>query len=201
MPSQTIDQDIMEHIIYNILEDSLKTKEKSVRQNLKTIISAADRIAECIVSRHKIMIFGNGGSAADAQHVAAEFINRFRVERRPLPAIALTTDTSIITSIGNDYDFKEIFSKQVQALGESGDIAIGISTSGNSPNVIRALETASNMDLITMGVTGYGGKMRSMVDLALTVESENTARIQEVHITMFHILCELVDRILFPEKF
>ncbi len=158
-------------------------------------------LAECITTGHKILIFGNGGSAADAQHIAAEFVNRFIIERPPLAAIALTTDTSTITSIGNDYHFDEIFSKQINALGRKNDIAIGISTSGNSKNVIGAINTAKEIGIFTIGMTGSGGELASCADLVLSVESDITPRIQETHITMGHILCDLVDRILFPEEF
>ncbi len=150
---------------------------------------------------HKIMLFGNGGSAADAQHIAAEFVNRFTIERPPLAAMALTTDTSILTSIGNDYDFDEIFTKQILALGQKDDIALGISTSGNSTNVLNAFKTARNAGIFTLGMTGRGGKIKGLADMVLTVASDVTARIQETHILMGHILCELVDRVLFPESF
>ncbi len=158
-------------------------------------------MADALVSGHKVLIFGNGGSAADAQHMAAEFVNRYVIERPPLAAIALTTDTSILTSIGNDYDFDDIFSKQVIALGKKGDIAIGISTSGNSKNVIKAINAAKETGIFTIGFTGRGGKLASCAEMVFAVESDITARIQEVHITLGHILCELVDRNLFPGKF
>jgi len=187
----------MKTIILDILNQSIAVKKKAVEQGLDTLIKAAELMATCLASGHKILIFGNGGSAADAQHIAAEFVNRFQIERPPLAAVALTTDTSILTSIGNDYHFDEIFSKQVHALGNTDDIAWGISTSGNSENVIRALSTAKKIGLQTIGMTGRGGRLASAADIALTVESESTARIQETHITLGHILCELVDRILF----
>jgi D-sedoheptulose 7-phosphate isomerase len=165
------------------------------------MISAADTISDSISSGHKVLIFGNGGSAADAQHIAAEFVNRFRIERPPLAALALTTDTSVLTSIGNDYSFDDVFSKQVLALGSKADVAIGISTSGNSKNVVKAVEAAKEKGLFTIGFTGRGGKLASIADMVFAVESDVTARIQEVHITLGHILCELVDRKLFPDKF
>jgi D-sedoheptulose 7-phosphate isomerase len=149
---------------------------------------------------NKIMIFGNGGSAADAQHIAAEFVNRFVIERPPLPAIALTTDSSIITSIGNDYDFSEIFAKQIRALGQPGDVAWGISTSGNSPNVLKALEMARKIGLATLALTGKdGGEIARTADLALNVAAGSTARIQETHITICHAICEMVDIKLFQK--
>lgn len=191
----------MKDIILNILQQSIEVKDRFIKNNIDLIIKGADTIAMNIASGHKILIFGNGGSAADAQHLAAEFVNRFQIERPPLPAIALTTDTSIITSIGNDYHFDEIFDKQVRALGKKDDIAIGISTSGNSKNVIKAINTAKNMELLTIGMTGNGGKLSECADLVFSVESNTTARIQEAHITLGHILCELVERILFPQSF
>ena len=191
----------MKDIILNILQQSIGVKDRFIKNNIDLIIKVADTIATNIASGHKILIFGNGGSAADAQHIAAEFVNRFQIERPPLPAIALTTDTSIITSIGNDYHFDEIFDKQIRALGKKDDIAIGISTSGNSKNVIKAINTAKNMELLTIGMTGNGGKLSECADLVFSVESSTTARIQEAHITLGHILCELVERILFPQSF
>ena len=176
-------------------------KDRFFSENRGAIVAAADRIAECLVSGHKLLIFGNGGSAADAQHLAAEFVNRFRIERPPLAALALTTDTSVLTSIGNDYDFAEVFEKQVRAVGKKDDIAWGLSTSGGSKNVVRAIETAGEMGLATLGFCGPGGRLAEAADAAFCVPSVVTARVQEVHITLGHMLCELVDRILFPEQF
>lgn len=170
----------------------------SVRENADKITECAEKIADTLRAGGKLMIFGNGGSAADAQHLAAEFVNRFRIERPPLAAIALTTDSSILTSIGNDYSFDEIFSKQIRALGNPGDIAWGISTSGNSKNVLEAMRAAREIGMFTVGFTGKGGGIVSWSDLVITVESDVTARIQETHITIGHILCELADRKLFP---
>ena len=163
--------------------------------------SGAKRIARRLADGHKIMLFGNGGSAADAQHIAAEFVNRFVIERPPLAALALTTDTSILTSVGNDYDFGDVFVKQLQALGQEGDVALGISTSGNSANVIKAFKAARKAGIFTLGMTGRGGAITALADMVLTVPSDVTARIQETHILMGHILCDLVDRIMFPESF
>ena len=151
---------------------------------------------------HTVLLFGNGGSAADAQHLAAEFVNRFQVERPPLAAIALTTDTSILTAVGNDYDFQEVFVKQIQALGKKGDVAWGISTSGTPANVVKGLEIAKKQGLQTLALTGRdGGIMARMADICLIVPSYETPRIQEVHIAIGHILCDLVDFLLFPDKF
>ncbi len=188
----------MKDIIFNMLEESIKVKETFIKDNADLILKGADMLAKCIASGHKIMIFGNGGSAADAQHIAAEFVNRFRIERPPLAALALTTDTSIITSIGNDYHFNEIFAKQIKALGQKHDIAIGISTSGNSPNVIEAVETAKKIGIYTIGFSGSGGRLPECADLVFSVKSDSTPRIQETHIILGHIMCDLVDRILFP---
>ena len=186
--------------ILTILEDALSVKDAFIRQQVDKIRQSAELLATALAAGHKLRIFGNGGSAADAQHMAAEFINRFQLERQPLPAIALTTDTSVITSIGNDYSFEEIFSKQVQALGRTGDVALAISTSGNSPNVVRALQVAADQGLLTIALTGGGGgKLATLADLAFCVPSPVTARIQEGHITLVHIWCDLVERILFPE--
>ncbi|MEW6673002.1 MAG: D-sedoheptulose 7-phosphate isomerase [Thermodesulfobacteriota bacterium] len=191
----------MKNIILDALSESIRVKEAFINGHLDRIVQAAEMLATAAASGHKILIFGNGGSAADAQHIAAEFVNRFRVERQPLAALALTTDTSVITSIANDYHFDEIFEKQVRALGKRGDIAVGISTSGNSRNVIRAVDAARKIGLLTIGLTGPGGKLADLVDLNFAVDSRTTARIQESHILLGHMLCELTDRILFPEKF
>ena len=188
------------NLIFEILDESLRLKDQCIRQNLNNILGSITTLAACIQSGNKILIFGNGGSAADAQHMAAEFVNRFKIERPPLAAIALTTDTSIITSIGNDYHFDDIFSKQIQALGKKGDVAIGISTSGNSKNVIQAINAAKKTGIYTMAMTGSGGELARCSDISFTVASEITARIQEVHITIAHILCELVERRLFPDS-
>jgi D-sedoheptulose 7-phosphate isomerase len=158
------------------------------------IVQAAIVMAECLRAGGKLLFFGNGGSAADAQHLAAEFVGRFLLERRGLPAIALTTDSSILTAIGNDYGFDRVFSRQIEALGQSGDVAFGISTSGNSPNVIAALKQAKSQQLKTIGLAGKdGGQLRHCCDIPLVVTSTNTARVQECHITIGHLLCELAE--------
>ncbi len=190
----------MKNIIEKILEESIAVKKKFISSHTGQLIKAATLMASRISSGNKIMLFGNGGSAADAQHIAAEFVNRFEIERRPLPALALTTDTSIITSIGNDYHFDDIFSKQVRALGRKGDICIGISTSGNSNNVINALSLSKEMGIHTIGLSGPGGRLKEIADLPLCVAAGSTARIQESHSLAGHILCLLTDRILFPEQ-
>jgi D-sedoheptulose 7-phosphate isomerase len=191
----------MENRILAILAESLAVKDRSVRGNMDKLETGAQRLAECLASDRKVLIFGNGGSAADAQHIAAEFVNRFSIERPPLAAIALTTDTSILTSIGNDHTFDDIFSKQIHALGKKGDVAWAISTSGNSANVLKGIEAAAEKKMATMALTGQGGRLNAMADLSLSVSSDSTARIQETHLIMAHILCELVERILFPKHF
>ena len=191
----------MKDIILDILEAGIETKRHCIETNVDNIIKAADMLASCIVSGNKVLIFGNCGSAADAQPLAAEIVKRFQIERPPLAAIALTTDTSILTSIGNDYHFDEIFSKQIQALGKKGDIAWGISTSGNSPNVLKAVSAAQKIGITTIGMTGRGGKLGAYADLVFSVESDTTARIQETHIMLGHILCDLLERKLYPEEF
>jgi D-sedoheptulose 7-phosphate isomerase len=188
----------LKKIIEKILEDSLKVKEAFIRENIPNLILLAEKVALAFTADRKLLLCGNGGSAADAQHIAAEFVNRFTLERPPLPAIALTTDTSIITSIGNDYSFEEVFSKQVKALGMEGDVLLAISTSGNSKNLLLAVKDAKRQGIHTAGLLGKdGGKLAGMVDMALVVKADNTARIQEAHILAGHILCHLVDYILF----
>jgi D-sedoheptulose 7-phosphate isomerase len=189
----------MKEAIVKAFEDSARTKKAFLRDNLETLLAAIDVIAQAFLRGNKLLIFGNGGSAADAQHIAAEFVNRFRIERPPLPALALTTDTSAITSIANDYDYKEIFAKQIKALGKEGDIAIAISTSGNAANVLAAIDACKKLKITTIALTGGdGGKMARKVDHLLCVsEGKNTARIQETHILVGHVICEMVDLKLF----
>lgn len=191
----------MQDVIRRAFAASISAKERFVAEHADTLVAVARLLAEAISNGHKILLFGNGGSAADAQHVAAEFVNRFAVERRPLPALALTTDTSLITSIANDYGYELVFSKQVEALGSAGDVAIAISTSGNSPSVLRAIEACGRVGLFVVGLTGGdGGRMRDEVDYLLNVSAtRETARVQEAHLLAEHVLCDLVDRILFPE--
>ena len=188
----------MEDHIVRSFKESSQVKDIFVNENLVKIVEVVEALTAALKRGNKIMIFGNGGSAADAQHLAAEFVNRFMIERPPLAAMALSTDTSVITSIGNDYDYAEIFSKQIRALGQEGDVAWGISTSGNSPNVVKALETAKKMGLVCIGLTGKdGGAIAGIVDHSLKVSSNSTPRIQETHITVGHVICEMVDFKLF----
>ncbi|MCH8029159.1 MAG: D-sedoheptulose 7-phosphate isomerase [Candidatus Dadabacteria bacterium] len=184
----------MKQTIITHLRESAELKLRLAKESADVVEDIANLVIKALKSRGKILLFGNGGSAADAQHIAAEFINRFQRERRALPAIALTTDTSIITSIGNDSSFSHIFSRQIEALGKKGDIAWAISTSGKSRNVISALKTARELGLHTIGFTGQtGDKMKDLMDLAIQVPSRSTPRIQEVHITVAHIICELAE--------
>jgi len=190
----------IEEIIKKAFQESSQLKDQFLKDSLGQIVKVVNVITASLKKGNKILLFGNGGSAADAQHLAAEFVNRFLIERPPLPAIALTTDTSIITSIGNDYDFAQIFAKQIRAIGQPGDVAIGMSTSGVSPNVLRGLEIAKKMGLVTIGLTGRdGGQIAQAVDYCLNVSSNSVPRIQEVHITLGHVICELVDYKLFQK--
>jgi len=158
------------------------------------------RITECLASGHKLLVMGNGGSAADAQHLAAELVGRFVTERQALPAIALTTDSSILTAVGNDYGFNEIFQRQVRALARSGDVVLGISTSGNSSNVLKGIVAAKESGCVSVGLLGCdGGKIAPAVDLALTVPSKITSHVQEAHIVMIHMLCLLIDEAFAPD--
>lgn len=166
--------------------------------HLDLVVRVAVAIAGALRVGRKVLVFGNGGSAADAQHIAGELVNCFLLDRPALPAIALTTDGSILTSISNDRDYAQVFARQVEALGSAGDVAIGISTSGRSPNVVCGLETAGKMQLCTVAFTGGdGGKLAGLADYAFVVPSRSTPRIQEVHATLGHALCQLVETELF----
>ncbi|MFC1593135.1 SIS domain-containing protein [Candidatus Omnitrophota bacterium] len=174
--------------------ESIRLKEELMRTGIPKIIQLANCAINCLKKGKKIIIFGNGGSAADSQHIAAEFVGRFQKDRKALPAIALTTDTSILTSLANDYGYEVIFAKQIEALGNKGDLAIGISTSGKAKNVLRAIKQAKQIGLKTAALTGGdGGILAKTADIALIIPSKVTARIQEAHITVGHIMCELVE--------
>lgn len=192
----------MEDIIKRSVKESFKAKEHSFNpRSIALLIESARTIADAFKSGGKLMIAGNGGSAADAQHMAAEFVNRFQIERPPLPAIALSTNTSNLTAIGNDYSYDQVFSKQVRALGRENDVFLGITTSGKSGNVINAVEIARNMGIKTIGLTGNGGgQLVGKCDILLVAESKCTPRIQEVHLMMYHVICELVDHMLFKSS-
>ena len=194
----------MQDLIIKRFKESADLKTAFAQKNCEKIIEVVHLISESLKSGNKIMLFGNGGSAADAQHIAAEFVNRLQKSKRdrpPIAALALTTDTSILTSISNDSDFSNVFSRQIRALGKEGDIAWGISTSGNSPNMIKAIKNAHDIGLKTLGLTGKGGgEMGTLVDYHLNVESNDIPRIQEVQITLSHIICELVvQELLFQD--
>lgn len=188
----------MDKIVERILTDSLKVKDAFIRENTSSLVKLSERIADAFTRDHKLLLCGNGGSASDSQHIAAEFVNRYMLERPPLPALALTTDSSILTSIGNDYSFEEIFSKQIKALGMEGDVLLAISTSGNSRNLLSAVTSARSQGIYTAGFLGAdGGELAKQLDLALVAKSQAAPRIQEAHILAGHILCHLVDYILF----
>jgi D-sedoheptulose 7-phosphate isomerase len=189
-------------LIEHFVSESLRVKARFFEENKERIGETAETIAHGLRNGHKMLLFGNGGSAADSQHLAAEMVGRFGPERAPLAAIALSTDTSILTAVSNDYGYEKVFARQIEALGQPGDTAIGISTSGNSPSVLEALDVARNKGLFTVGFTGEtGGKMNGRTEVLFRVPSGVTARIQETHILLGHILCELVDRQLFPEVY
>lgn len=187
--------------------ESIHAKIVAADEMVDVIHAATGKLVHCLLADRKILICGNGGSAADAQHFSAELLNRFETERPALPAIALTTDSSTLTSIGNDYDFNEIFAKQIRALGKEKDILFAISTSGNSPNILAAIKSAHQRGMQVIALTGQnGGKIKSLLteqDLLLNVPSNastRTCRIQEIHILIIHILCDLIDQQLFGEE-
>jgi len=188
-------------LIVKRLEESIKAKEEVLNRRsaaVGLIEEIAKAVIKCLSNGKKIYFFGNGGSAADAQHLAAEIVSKFYMERKGLPAEALSTNTSVITAIANDYSFDKIFARQIEASGTKGDVAFGISTSGNSSNVLEAMKTAKEKEMITVGFTGLGGgKLKDKVDYCFCAPSKDTPRIQEVHITVGHILCEIVEREMF----
>ena len=187
----------MKDKIIQDIQDNIRVKQALLDTQVPLIEKAARIVFNCIKNGNKLIFFGNGGSASDSQHLAAEFVGRYEKERRALPAIALTTDTSILAAVGNDYGFDHIFERQVAALAQKGDVAFALSTSGNSKNVILAIQKARELGVYTIGLTGRGGgAMKSMVDLAIVVPSQKTSRVQESHILIGHILCERVDESL-----
>jgi len=184
----------MQNQIGLIFTEHIEVAKRTTEKLTDEICMVCEQIFKCLKAGNKILLFGNGGSAGDAQHIAAEFTGRFVKERRSLPAIALTTDTSALTAIGNDYGFERIFERQVEGLASRGDVLIGISTSGNSPNVIKALELGNKLGCKTIGLSGQdGGKMNGCCDINIVVPSQTTARIQEMHILIGHIICGAVD--------
>lgn len=191
----------MKERIVEIIRESIQVKEELSKTGIDKIFEVAQSILSALRKGGKVILFGNGGSAADSQHIAAELIGRFRQERPPLRAVALTTNTSTLTALANDYGFKHTFARQIEGLGREDDVVIAISTSGNSPNVIAAVNKAKEMKINTVGFTGGdGGKLSEIVDVAVVVPSSNTPRIQEAHIVIGHIICELVEAELFHEQ-
>lgn len=191
----------MKELAIKAFEESIDVKHRFVLEHVDRIVQVAHVIAGAFREGHKVLLFGNGGSSTDASHIAAEFVGRYHRERRPLPAIALATDMAAITCIANDYDYAEIFARQVNAHGQKGDVVIAISTSGNSANVLKGLVAAREVGLTTVGWTGgKGGKLAEMVDYPFVVPSTVTARIQESHITLGHVLCELIEESLFAKS-
>jgi len=191
----------MRNRIEEILLESIQVKEEILRSNITQIKDIADLMIECLKKNGKVILFGNGGSASDSQHIAAEFVGRFKKDRTALAAIALTTNTSILTSLANDYGYEVVFAKQIEALGQKNDIAVGISTSGKAKNVALAIKQAKKMGIKTVALTGGdGGELAKLADTSLVVPSSITARIQESHITIGHIICELVEQALCQEQ-
>ncbi|MEE9286671.1 MAG: phosphoheptose isomerase [Gammaproteobacteria bacterium] len=190
--------------VKEIFNESIEVKSQCIEPLAPPIAAAAEIMANCLLDERKILSCGNGGSAADAQHFSAEMLNRFEMERPGLPAIALTTDSSTMTSIANDYQFSEIFAKQIRALGQPGDVLLAISTSGESPNINHAIEAAHNRDMHIIALTGReGGQLAELLvegDIEIRVPSWSTARIQEVHIIAIHCLCDLIDRQLLGQE-
>src|SRR5213080_3945757 len=190
----------MKELVIKAFEESADVKRRFVQEHVDRIVQVAYVIAAAFREGHKVLLFGNGGSSTDASHIAAEFVGRYHRDRAPLPAIALGTDMAALTCIANDYEYAEIFARQIRAHGQKGDIAIAISTSGNSPNVLRGVEAAREIGLTTVGWTGgKGGKLASLVEHCFIVPSTVTARIQESHITLGHVLCELIEEDVFAK--
>jgi D-sedoheptulose 7-phosphate isomerase len=183
--------DATAHVV-RVLREAAAAHER-MAANVAPVVTVAGAIAAALRQGRSVLVFGNGGSAADAQHFAAELVGRYEHERKAWPAIALTTDTSALTAIGNDYGFDRVFARQVEALGKSGDVAIAITTSGNSPNVLRALEAANGRGLTTVALTGRGGEAGKIAAHHIAVAEDRTARVQEVHATLLHVICELVE--------
>jgi D-sedoheptulose 7-phosphate isomerase len=188
----------MKEKIIKAFKESISVKQQFVEQNIEMIMDVSQLIADTFNRGSKLLLFGNGGSACDASHIAAEFVNRFKRERPAFPAIALNTDMAVITSIANDYDYANIFVRQLKALAQDGDVVIAITTSGMSPNVLKAVEVAAKRRLKTVALTGAkADKLISKCDYLFAVPSDNTPRIQETHITLGHVICQMVEEILF----
>lgn len=188
----------MKDLILSTIEESIAVKRRLADELVPEIERFARFFVETLQNGDKLLVCGNGGSAADSQHIACEMVNRFLVERRPLPAIALSTDTSVLTSIANDYSYDQVFQKQVEALGRPGDLLLAISTSGNAANVNEAVKAAREKGLKTVALTGKGGgDLAPLVDMALVIPGKSTPRIQESHLTVIHIVCDIIERELF----
>jgi D-sedoheptulose 7-phosphate isomerase len=193
----------MKNKILKAFKDSIAIKEKFVRDNVETIEEVSRVVASALIDGKKLILFGNGGSSSDASHIAAEFVGRSMKDRPGLNAISLNTNEAVMTSLANDYDYSEIFSRQLKAIGEAGDVVIAISTTGNSSNIIKAVDVAKKKKLKTVAFTGAkGGKLASKVNYTISVPSTDTPRVQEVHMTLGHVLCQMVEEILFeaPRK-
>ncbi len=200
MPRTTTRSHLQERSSATLVGQSRKALRQAAQNLLRlepladALARVADAVSQALEAGHKLLLFGNGGSAAQAQHIAAEFVGRFQSERDPLPAVALTTDTSALTAIGNDYGFEEVFARQLRALAHPGDVALGISTSGRSPNVVRALEEAGRLGLLRVALTGPAASQAGRAaDVCLQAPGPSTARIQEAHLVLLHTLCELVE--------
>ena len=191
------------HRVTELMKASIATKQSMLSSSdlVATIAKVSEILVASLRQGNKVILFGNGGSAADAQHIAAELVGRFAFDRPALPALALSVNSSCVTAIGNDYGFDQVFSRQIEALAKAGDVAVGISTSGNSPNVVKAVLAARQMGLRTVGLTGAsGGTLAKSAEFCICVPSEDTARIQECHILIGHIISELVEKEIFPEE-
>ena len=192
-PGQALDQFVTE---------AHRIQSRFFRESRSAILALVELMAERVHKGQKVLLFGNGGSAADAQHIAAEFVGRFIPDRPALPALSLSTDTSVLTAVGNDYGYEKIFARQIEALGRAGDVAVGISTSGRSASVLQGLDAGRKAGLYTVGLTGEsGGHMLDRADVVFRVPSGLTPRVQETHLLLGHVLCELIDRRLFPESY
>jgi len=190
----------MKRKIESYIKDSIAAKEDLLKSQVVNIESAAKTIIESLKAGKKLLVFGNGGSASDSQHIAAELVGRFKMERKALPAVALTTNTSILTAIANDYGYDVVFSRQIEALGVQGDVALGLSTSGNSKNVIEALKKARSIGMKTIALSGGdGGSMKKEADISIVVATKDTPRVQESHILIAHIICALVEDGMFKK--
>jgi D-sedoheptulose 7-phosphate isomerase len=183
------------------LEDSLEVHRRFLNTALAELLQAAELLASAYQAGHKAIFFGNGGSAADAQHLAAEFVGRYLRERKPLPALALNVNTSVVTAIGNDYGYEQIFARQIEAFGATGDVAVGLSTSGSSANVVRGIRRARELGISTIALTGAsGGLLKSLADVLIAVPTDKTPRIQECHILAGHALCDVVESLLVLQR-